>query len=264
MIQGMRWATANCFVINLDKRTDRLEAFAREFEQKAPGLAWERFAAIKTEVARNPVVNGRIGCLLSHRRVVEMARERGLEYAIVFEDDVELVQGAGERWARAIEQLEGKPWQLLFLGQNTMGPVWKEADHLYRVSRSVALHAVVYHRRSYDEILHRLPNTEAESLRFVAKYKAIDLFFARHLIPRVPAYCVWPHLAHQKPDRSDIQGALTQGGDDDDQRTERWIVESAIQFRIRCAAWRLFRMPWYRVMEQIQPLKKRKLYKPAK
>lgn len=251
-----------CVVINLDKRSDRLDAFGQEFGREALGQTFERFAARTASVAENPVVNGRIGCLLSHRGVVEMARDRGLEYVVVFEDDVTLVPGAGQQWRQAIERLAGRPWQLLFLGQNTQGPVFKEDENLYRVSRSVALHAVVYHRRSYDAILRRLPSTEAAALSFVARHKAVDLFFARHMIPRVPAYCVWPHLAHQRPDVSDIQGVTTKETHDD-VRTQEWIVESAFQFRMQCAVWNLVRRPWHRVMEQVKPLKKRATYAPA-
>ncbi|MEM7624586.1 MAG: glycosyltransferase family 25 protein [Planctomycetota bacterium] len=251
-----------CVVINLDKRPDRLEAFKKEFEREAPGHTLERFPARTSSVAQNAVVNGRIGCMLSHRGVVELARDRGLEYVVVFEDDVTLVPGAGERWVRAIEQLGARPWWKLFLGQNTQGPVLKQGENLYRVSRSLTTHAVVYHRRSYEGILKRLPVTESEALPFVARHKAVDVYFSRHVIPLVPSYCVWPHLAHQRPDVSDIQGNATQLTHDDD-RTERWIVDSAASYGIRCAAWKWGRRPVHRLMERITCLRKRKFYAAA-
>ena len=250
-----------CVVINLDKRPDRMEAFRAEFEREAPGQHLERFRARTSDVAQNPVVNGRIGCLLSHRGVVELARDRGWEYVVAFEDDVTLVPGAGRRWLEAIDRLADEPWHFLFLGQNTQGPVLKWDENLYRVSRSVALHAVVYHRRSYDTILRSLPATEAAALPFIARHKAVDVYFERHKIPLAPSYCVWPHLAHQKPDVSDIQGDATIDTQDD-ARTEAWIVGSAPVYHLRCAAWRAGRRPWLRLMERVAPLRKKSFYRP--
>ncbi|MEL7087601.1 MAG: hypothetical protein AAGL98_04045 [Planctomycetota bacterium] len=246
----------------MDKRPDRLEAFRDEFKREAPGQGFERFPALTASIAEQPKVNARIGCLLSHRGVIEMARERGWEYVVAFEDDVSLVPDAGARWTKAIEQLGNRPWELLFLGQNTQGPIYREQGNLYRISRCVALHAVVYHRRSYDAILRRLPATEAEALPFVARHKAIDVFFERHVIPLVPAYCVWPHLAHQRAGVSDIQGTQTVATQDD-ARTQRWIVGSASAFWLRTAGWNWGRRPVYRVTERITPLRKRRFYASA-
>lgn len=251
-----------CVVINLDKRSDRLAAFTREFEREAPGQILERFSACTSDIAKNSVVNGRIGCLLSHRRVIEMARDRGLEYVVTFEDDVTLVPGAGRQWLDAIEQLKHRPWQLLFLGLNTQGPVLREKANLYRVSRSVALHAVVYHRRSYERILRCLPATEQEALPFVARHKAVDVFFERHIIPWVPSYCVWPHLAHQRPDVSDIQGCRT-SHTQDDQRTEQWVAGSRTAYVMRCAWWKMTRRPVHSALEKIKPITKRSFYAAA-
>jgi glycosyl transferase family 25 len=74
------------FVINLDKRNDRLDEFLIECKKVDINPSEiERFSAIyKPE---NPCV----GCTLSHLEVIKIAKERSYENIIVFEDDFEFL-----------------------------------------------------------------------------------------------------------------------------------------------------------------------------
>lgn len=85
------------FVINLDKRTDRMEEFLNEFKKINIDISnLERFSAIyKPE---NPCV----GCTLSHLEVIKIAKERSYKNIIVFEDDFEFLV-SGEIFHKNIE-----------------------------------------------------------------------------------------------------------------------------------------------------------------
>jgi len=64
------------FVINLDKRKDRLE----EVSQMLEGYDWERIEAIET-------TKGYYGCVLSHIKALTLAKQRGLSEVVIMEDD---------------------------------------------------------------------------------------------------------------------------------------------------------------------------------
>lgn len=71
------------YIINLDERIDKYEETINELSKlnfEKYNLKIERFPAIKHK-------RGWIGCALSHISILEIAKERNLEYAIVIEDD---------------------------------------------------------------------------------------------------------------------------------------------------------------------------------
>ena len=72
------------FVINLEKRKDRLE----EVSQMLEDYQWERIEAIET-------TKGYYGCVLSHIKCLKKAKEEGLSEVVIMEDDFHFV-GDGE------------------------------------------------------------------------------------------------------------------------------------------------------------------------
>lgn len=74
----------NIFVINLEKRADRLDHFAAEME-KCKITCWTRFEAIDTGPGW-----GNHGCTASHRALLDLIVRRGLKRAFIFEDDATL------------------------------------------------------------------------------------------------------------------------------------------------------------------------------
>ena len=68
------------FVINLDKRKDRLE----EVSEMLKDYQWERIEAIET-------AKGYYGCVLSHIKSLKKAKEEGLPEVLIMEDDFHFV-----------------------------------------------------------------------------------------------------------------------------------------------------------------------------
>ena len=67
----------NVFYINLDSRPDRKNHI--EAQLKQVGFSkYERFNAIKL-----PNGNGRIGCIMSHIRCLEIAKERNYSHILI-------------------------------------------------------------------------------------------------------------------------------------------------------------------------------------
>lgn len=96
-------------VINRDRDADRLAAFDRS--AKAHAVAYERIAALDAHAPDFPFADhasligdhfwgraeakpGAIGCFLSHRAAWQVVRDRGLDAALICEDDAVLMGGA--------------------------------------------------------------------------------------------------------------------------------------------------------------------------
>jgi hypothetical protein len=69
----------NVYYINLKEYEDR--KINTENELKRMNWKYERFEGIKDK-------DGRLGCCISHLKVIEMAKEKNLDYVVVVEDDI--------------------------------------------------------------------------------------------------------------------------------------------------------------------------------
>jgi len=94
------------FVINLDRRADRLEQIITEMS--GVELPFERFPAIPTDF-------GIDGCGLSHLAVYKIAKERGYKNVLIFEDDFEFVVSKQVFWSTVSSFLESTPFDVYML-----------------------------------------------------------------------------------------------------------------------------------------------------
>lgn len=190
--------------INLDERPDRWQQMQATVGPHLGRIELERFSAMKPGLARQAVHNARAGCLLSHRRVIQAAYRDGLESVLVLEDDVCFDPRFADLAARSIATLDATQWDLFYLGLTPTAPLLPAGPGLVRTFGGNTTHAIAYHRRAMPGLLKRLPE-EQGVLRFLSRYKAIDLYYARHAMPRLRCYSARPQLAFQHDDFSDIQ-----------------------------------------------------------
>lgn len=132
------------FLINLERSGDRLARCTPLLDRL--GLPWERvpgvegkrlppeqLAALNPHPAPHgewfrPLTPGEIGCFLSHLRCWQLIEERGLDCALILEDDVDLHEAC-------------TPERLLALAASAQGPVpWDvlKVTRLRRGARTVA------------------------------------------------------------------------------------------------------------------------------
>jgi GR25 family glycosyltransferase involved in LPS biosynthesis len=176
------------FVINLDKRTDRIS------ELKLP-LEWERFSATDGQQYVNAAVKERgwRGCYDSHLRLIEKINNYDSNLFIVFEDDVEVCDDFILKLNNVIDTLPND-WELLFLGGWNVGEKIKYNESVDLAKKVYCMHAYMFKKETAIKLLNKFKQRE---------YK-VDVLLAE-LLPEINAYICNPTLAWQRPGFSDIQ-----------------------------------------------------------
>lgn len=124
-------------VINLDKRTDRLEKISKQLDEL--GIVFERFSAIDC-TGKNPMLANRD----SH---VEVWKQNLGKKVLILEDDAYFVEGFQERFDEVIQTLP-ENWDVFYLGvllDKMTGKVIKVNNDWYRQIVSTGTQAYCLH-----------------------------------------------------------------------------------------------------------------------
>jgi len=173
------------YVINLKKRHDRLVSFK---QNKFP-FPVEVFEGFVNKVPED-------GCTQSHLYLLRNHIQ--LPFA-VFEDDCVLIQD----WSlveKAMWQLP-KDWDALWLGANPRKQLVQYSENLYRIKNAYCLHGVIYNsQRIVDYIYNKVNFRSGENL---------DIHIAKDVQHKFNCYSIWPMVATQLSDHSDISNIGT-------------------------------------------------------
>jgi len=180
------------FCINLDKRTDKWKASVNQFE--IIGLDVERVSGVDGFL--EPVASirpGEVGCLKSHLKVFEMAKERNLSAFLMLEDDVEFAENFLERF----DEIEPRipEYEMLYFGDNPhTGSRHEVAENVRRMMHGYAAHCVIFKQSCYDDVINALKGP---------LLYPVDVQYGHQQIQHT-AYCIRPQLAWQRKTFSDI------------------------------------------------------------
>ena len=133
----------HAFYINLDRRTDRRAEVEQEFADK--GLVVERFPAVEYDP-------GAIGCNLSHIEVLKLAKARGYESVMIFEDDFQFLVDK-QTWDQLIARLPTS-YDVVMLSYNLVASAGHD-DTFDRVLEVQTTSGFIVHSRFYDKLLTR-------------------------------------------------------------------------------------------------------------
>jgi GR25 family glycosyltransferase involved in LPS biosynthesis len=136
-----RTITMHAYYINLDHRTDRRAEIEKELADK--GISAERIPAFKT-------TPGCIGCSLSHIAALKLARERGLEAVMIFEDDFTFLISKDE-WDRLFSLLPAS-YDVVMLSYNLIQSTQHDAI-FDRVQDVQTASGYIVHSRFYDRLI---------------------------------------------------------------------------------------------------------------
>jgi hypothetical protein len=139
------------FLINLDDDAKELaismERLAQQNIQveRIPGVAADAKGCYRTLASR--------GCVASHRRAVELAKERGYQSVLIFEDDIVFRRDFQFLWAK-IERDFDKIEYDLFYFYRWRKIAWKPwGIRIVPIEKTLCTHAYAVHSRFYDKAL---------------------------------------------------------------------------------------------------------------
>jgi hypothetical protein len=199
----MIFTDAPKFVVNLERRKDRLESIKKEMDYV--GWDYEYFPAVDT--------NSHVGCTRSHLEVIKLAKERNYEKVLVVEDDCTIMPYAKSLIEQMERDSDGLEFAVINLAPTINRPVnisskskWflditnlppKEEHH-----RGIfATNMIMYHNSIYDKVL------EIEDPSKIGYY-AIDDFIYQFVTSKYQSYVPIIPIGPQISDWSDVSHGL--------------------------------------------------------
>ena len=157
-----RFPVERCFLINLDRRDDRLRQWMGQLPRPWPLPQPERFAAIDGKRVATPpqwrAGNGAWGCYRSHLLILEKCLLEGIDSYVVFEDDAGFKPDFAETFEQFISELPAD-WGLAYLGGQHLyaakHPPQKISDHVYQPYNVNRTHAFMVRGRETMKTLYR-------------------------------------------------------------------------------------------------------------
>lgn len=219
-------------IINLDHRTDRWETIGSRLKtivpeqkihrisavwgKKLPGYREHRlFHGITEEEAL--FWAGRAGCVLSHRKVLELVGQNGWNNTLILEDDAELLDNLdgtiGDLLSRTI--LNAPRWDLFYLGCTPYSDravlidrekTSQDTVNIARIVGPLCTHAYLVNDRSAEDYVNRLPD-ENGIWAWLAWHNSLDSWIANEYGNRTAATILgcYPNLVIQGQSYSDIE-----------------------------------------------------------
>ena len=189
------------FYINLRERTEKNKNTREEL--KRFGIhSPNRFEAIKHEI-------GIVGCVKSHIRCIELAKERGYPFVCIFEDDI--VFRNVEKCREMIHKYINYDYDVLYLGCRVLNNQYDFiTDELIRINSSYCNHAYLIKSHYYEILLKNFydgmelkikAGKEKHDQRLSEEFN-IDVY-SNSLERKDKWYLFYPHFVSQKNGYSD-------------------------------------------------------------
>tara|TARA_Y100001970_G_scaffold282600_1_gene395775 strand:+ start:792 stop:1409 length:618 start_codon:yes stop_codon:yes gene_type:complete len=186
----------NVFYINLKERLDRKE----NIENQLNTLGWKytRFDAIKNK-------NGKIGCSLSHLKLLQHAKKENLPYILILEDDIKFTNI--HFFKSQLEEFLNSNinYDVYLLAGNVQIPIKIIKPGILKIFKSFTTTGYIVKNHYYDKLIENIkegvinliqnPNNE---------WNAIDVFWIK-LQEKDNWYISYPRTNTQLPHYSDIK-----------------------------------------------------------
>lgn len=186
------------FVINLDRRKDRLAFANKEF--KKINTTFERFSAFDGSVNTPPhglsINRGEYGAYNSHLNLLKYIIENKIERSLICEDDVVFCDDFINQFEAYHKQLPENTSLYYLSANNERANLEKVSDNIFKTVGSLALHAYSVDLKAAEDLVRRLESDYFD-------IPVDDVFIEHHKYNKT--YIFYPNLAWQRPDFSDIR-----------------------------------------------------------
>jgi hypothetical protein len=202
----MRFSEIPKFVINLDRRTDRMEMIQKEMDYL--GWEFERFSAIDR--------NSYMGCTLSTLEVIKIAKERGYDRVMIIEDDCSVMPYANDLLSKIEHECKDLEFAVMNLSPTLNRPV--NVSDRYKLLLDItntpeapsycrgiyATNMVVYDKSIYDK-LNDIALTAFTSGDY---YFSIDDFIYTFIMKNYQSYSPILPIAPQRLEYSNVSDGV--------------------------------------------------------
>lgn len=188
------------YCINLRNRTDRKELFFKEIDKI---WLWKKIIFFEGVEKKN----WHLWCLLSHRKIVQIAKKNWYKSVLVFEDDAELIEANIDQLKEAVKNLLTRKWSIFYLWCTFSFadfPYLEKSNSIYRVHGGMSTHAIAYNCEFYDHFLEITKDSEW----IIDKYKAIDVYLSLFWQENYNAYMPLLPIFKQKIGFSTIENKV--------------------------------------------------------
>ena len=192
----------NIFYINLETRKDRRNSI--ETQLTNIGLTnFERFNAIK-------VMDGRVGCTMSHIKCLEMAKERGYNHLVICEDDSFFLDPKLFKTQLTTFLKNGHTWDVVLFAGNNVPPYERIDDTCIAVSHCQTTTCYLVNGHYFDTLLQNMREGLNKLLKEPTNHLnyAIDRYWL-NLQKKDNWLLITPLTVIQREDYSDIENKRT-------------------------------------------------------
>ena len=191
------------FVVNLERRPDRLESVKKEMEYI--GWDYEIFKAIDT--------NSHVGLTKTTLEIIKIAKERNYKRVMVIEDDIDFMPYSKMFLNKLESQYDDIDFGIFNLSPSLDRPINKSDKYDLLLDMTnlpskqehhrdiYATNMIIYDRSIYD-VIFDIQNNPSPF------YYPIDEFLFKFVISTTQSYCPILPIAPQKKDYSDISQGI--------------------------------------------------------
>lgn len=177
------------YIINLKHRTDRLDYITQEIE---------KISFLNPTIVEG-IIDGTKTCFQSHKKCIQLAKDKKLPYVLILEDDATFIEGAENILQDTFNEIQQFEWNMFFLGANLRAPATRISNSLLKLNDAVCAHAYIVNENFYDTIL----NIPFIFLIDMGKMCDMDLQYANLMYEHNIFMCD-PMIAYQCSSHSDL------------------------------------------------------------
>lgn len=197
-----------CYVVSLDRRDDRYQAFLNRLPADWPFGPVERFAAIDGQKCPPPAWwrggKGAWGCYRSHLALIERCLNEGTQSVLLLEDDATFCSDFRNRVGAFLAAVPGD-WGMIYFGGQHLRQAkslpQKVNDLVYRPFNVNRTHAFALRGPTMREVYQYLHGSEWRRAHHIDHQLGV-----LHETGRLPIYCPAEWLVGQAAGKSDVSG----------------------------------------------------------
>ena len=191
----------HCFYINLEHRTDRKIHIEKQLA--TIGIEAERFNAIK-------MVNGAIGCSISHLKCLQTAHHNQWDHLLIVEDDIEFLDPVLFIKQMNLFLEKHHDWDVVLLAGNNMPPYKKIDDTCIQVQSCQTTTGYLVNGHYFEKLIKNIKTGISQLMRYPDRHReyAIDKYWFS-LQSQDKWFLITPLTVVQREDYSDIEKKQT-------------------------------------------------------